>query len=86
MNELMKLRNELIIRDIDFTEASRHSFNRLFFSNKNGEKCSVVFSDCSFGNKFGLLEVTPCIHTEVKEYGASVEGWLTAAEIIQAWF
>lgn len=88
--EMQKLREALNEKGIEWRDDSDGRFGlfitRTKFTNKKGEKCSVIFGEnISYGWQAGLLEVMPPLHRD-DVYDDDVQGWLTAEEIIAAWF
>ena len=74
--ELNKLASGLIERDIVFT----------FTAFENGGKidwgtCDAICHDGSYGKEYGLLEIMGDLVDKTKT-GDTVEGWLTAEEIL----
>lgn len=85
--EMHELRKGLDAADIEWRDDSKIVgdvfFERIKFNNKDGESCSVIFIDgFSYGHKAGLLESMPPVHNDIDD---DVEGYLTAAEILDAW-
>lgn len=93
MTEMMKLRKALDAANINWYDDSFASplcfvgIIRTKFTNKNGDKCSVICGESTYGGQFGLLETMPPVHPYAEDdpYADDVEGWLTAEEIIEAW-
>lgn len=93
MTEMMKLRKALDAANVNWYDDSFASpfgfigIIRTKFTNKNGDKCSVICGESTYGGQFGLLETMPPVHPYAEDdpYADEVEGWLTAEEIIEAW-
>lgn len=91
--EMQKLRDALSAANVSWYDDSYASpfgfvgIIRTKFTNKNGEKCSVICGDGTYGGQFGLLETMPPVHPYAEDDPCAdeVEGWLTADEIIEAW-
>lgn len=93
MTEMMKLRKALDAAGIAWYDDSYATpfgwvgITRTKFTNKNGEKCSVICGESTYGGQAGLLETMPPVHPYAEDdpFADDVEGWLTAEEIIEAW-
>ena len=89
MRKLRKALDEAGVEWYDDSFASPFGWvgiTRTKFFNKNGEKCSVICGESTYGGPAGLLETMPPVHIEPDaEWQDDVEGWLTADEIIEAW-
>jgi len=93
MTEMTKLRKALDAAGVNWYDDSFASpfgwvgIIRTKFTNKNGEKCSVICGEGTYGGEAGLLETMPPVHPYAEDdpFADDVEGWLTADEIIQAW-
>lgn len=85
MNEMLILCDWLTENGIEFEDCSDDLFARVHFTRKDGTPCSVVCGEFSYGGPEGFLETMPTVHPQ-DEVGDEVEGYLTANEIIAAWF
>ena len=95
VKEMQKLRQGLTDAGIEWEDASEYTwgseFTRTHFTNRKGEKCSVIHSDgISMGAPGGFLESMPPVHRDVEPdndelWQDEVEGYLTAEEILEAW-
>lgn len=85
MNEMLILCDWLAENGVEIEDLSDEMFARIHFTRKDGTECSVVWGEYSYGGREGLLETMPTVHP-ADEVGDEVEGYLTAAEIIAAWF
>lgn len=90
--EMKKLREGLTAAGIEWRDDSFASpfgwvgIVRTKFTNKNGEKCSVICGESTYGGQAGLLETMPPVHLDPEdEWQDEVEGWLTAEEILAEW-
>lgn len=88
-DEMMKLREGLDAADVDWHDKSEYKygmrFERTHFTNKHGEKCSVVYiPGVSYGWQAELLESMPPLDRD-PDYYDEVQGWLMADEILAAW-
>ena len=81
--EMQKLQSALNAKGYKWEDASDELIRRVHFVNKNNDHCSVIFGErFTYGGRDGLLETMPPVHNIQDD---SVEGWLTADEIIAAW-
>ena len=86
MTELSKLATGLIIKGIPFKFKKLHDGYQIVVVNlKNDNKWEwdAICHSTSYGHEVGLLEIMGTIVDLNKTGGDSVEGWLTAEEILK---
>lgn len=84
MTELSKLATGLVIKGIPFKFKKLHDGYQIIAT--HSENCNGWDAIChsfSYGHEVGLLEIMGVIVDLNKTGGDSVEGWLTAEEILK---